>query len=56
MVWITLEVRVQRVEVFKVERLDHGLTLLGHPKNHRRVAHAIHHRLGFFLTLGHITL
>ena len=48
--------RVQRVEVFEVQSLDHGLTLLGHTEDHRRVAHAIHHRLGFFPTLGHIAL
>ena len=55
-IWVTFEVRVQRVEVFEVQSLDHGLTLLCNPKNHRRVTHAIHHRLGFVLTFRHFAL
>ena len=47
---------IQRIEVLKVQCLDHRLTLLGHTKDHRRVTHTIHHRLGFFLTLRHIAL
>ena len=50
------EVRIQCIEVFKVERLDDRLTLLGHTEDHRRVTHAIHHRFSFFLTFRHIAL
>ena len=50
------EVGIQRIEVLEVQILDHRLALLGHTKDHRRVAHAIHHRLGFLFTLRHIAL
>ena len=35
--------RVQCLEIVEIERLNHGLSLVSNAKDHRGMAHAIHH-------------
>ena len=53
---VTLKVHIQCVEIVEVQGLHHSLALRRHPENHRCMAHAIHHGVGFCLALRHIAL